>query len=380
MDGQNNQQYAFSGSASERDDQGPRDPELQVADPARGDRSRRRHGWLIDSVNVHDNFAGGVSLGSNSTMRNSHVHTTARSASSRWTRPARCSTASRSTTTTRTTTTPASRPAAPSSRRRRTSPCATATCTTTTAPACGPTSTTTTRCTRATGSRTTPEPASSTRSPTTPSSATTRCRATARLPPVAVGRRHPDVSPQRPAERRDLRQHGVRQRKRDRALLQQNRGAGNRGRASCRTSNVHDNTIIDSGITGAAQDNGDNAIFTSRNNRFQNNHLQGQGRLGLEQQPIPNGLNFAAWQRPARTPRAASPRDQEDPDELRPDGLAGIQPRALGYQRSVTSGQSSWRSSMPGTPDCHVLSRKSYCSATFRGGSWGRRGQPTRSE
>jgi parallel beta-helix repeat protein len=55
------------------------------------------------------------------------------------------------------------------------------------------------------------------------------------------------------------------------SLIQQNRGSGTRGAWIVQNVNVHDNTISGSGYTGAVQDMNDNSIFTSRNNRFQHN-------------------------------------------------------------------------------------------------------------
>lgn len=60
--------------------------------------------------------------------------------------------------------------------------------------------------------------------------------------------------------------HGV-------SLVQQNRGSGTYGAYYVQNVYVHDNTIrMSSGYTGAAEDVGDPSIFTSRNNRFQNNN------------------------------------------------------------------------------------------------------------
>ena len=56
-------------------------------------------------------------------------------------------------------------------------------------------------------------------------------------------------------------------------MVQQNRGSGLYGPHIVQNVYVHDNTIVNgpSGRTGAAQDIGDNSIFTSRNNRFERN-------------------------------------------------------------------------------------------------------------
>lgn len=60
------------------------------------------------------------------------------------------------------------------------------------------------------------------------------------------------------------------------ALIQQPRGSGTFGPWEVRNVWVHDNDItMTSGLTGAVQDTGDNAIFTDRNNRFTNNDYHG---------------------------------------------------------------------------------------------------------
>ena len=54
-------------------------------------------------------------------------------------------------------------------------------------------------------------------------------------------------------------------------LIQQDRGSGALGPYLLRDVSVHDNTVVGSGRTGAAQDVGDESIFTTRDITFQNN-------------------------------------------------------------------------------------------------------------
>ena len=70
--------------------------------------------------------------------------------------------------------------------------------------------------------------------------------------------------------------------------IQQNRGSGAYGARIVQNLYVHDNTVdmTRGGVTGAAQDVGDNAIFTSRNNRFANNRYT----LGSNARPF-NWMN-----------------------------------------------------------------------------------------
>ena len=58
------------------------------------------------------------------------------------------------------------------------------------------------------------------------------------------------------------------------AMTRQNRGTGEYGLWTLANNYVHDNTVIDSGLTGAAQDVGSNAIYSS-NIRFENNTYTG---------------------------------------------------------------------------------------------------------
>jgi|GEM_PF-1902410 len=60
-------------------------------------------------------------------------------------------------------------------------------------------------------------------------------------------------------------------------MTQQNRGSGAHGPYVVRNNFVHDNLIIDSGLSGAAEDIGSDAIF-SANNRFENNDYVGEVR------------------------------------------------------------------------------------------------------
>ena len=57
-------------------------------------------------------------------------------------------------------------------------------------------------------------------------------------------------------------------------LIQQDRGSGALGPYLLRNVSVHDNTVVRSGRTGAAQDVGDKSVFTSRDITFQNNDYE----------------------------------------------------------------------------------------------------------
>jgi parallel beta-helix repeat protein len=57
-------------------------------------------------------------------------------------------------------------------------------------------------------------------------------------------------------------------------LIQQDRGSGALGPYLLRNVTVRDNTVVRSGRTGAVQDVGDQAIFTTRNITFQNNDYE----------------------------------------------------------------------------------------------------------
>ncbi len=78
LSGANSAQYAFYGAASNvviagleiRDYATP----LQNGAIHAMDNSTPSNGWLIEGVNVHDNAAGGVFVGSNSLLRNSRIH------------------------------------------------------------------------------------------------------------------------------------------------------------------------------------------------------------------------------------------------------------------------------------------------------------------
>jgi hypothetical protein len=70
-------------------------------------------------------------------------------------------------------------------------------------------------------------------------------------------------------------EHGI-------AVVQQSRGSGRYGPYLVQNVNVHDNTIkMPRGMTGAAQDVGDDGVFTSRNIRFERNNynLAGGGHF-----------------------------------------------------------------------------------------------------
>ena len=57
-------------------------------------------------------------------------------------------------------------------------------------------------------------------------------------------------------------------------LIQQDRGSGSLGPYLLRDVSVEDNTVVRSGRTGAAQDVGDESIFTTRNLIFENNDYE----------------------------------------------------------------------------------------------------------
>ncbi len=57
-------------------------------------------------------------------------------------------------------------------------------------------------------------------------------------------------------------------------LIQQNRGSGALGPYLLRNVSVHDNTVVRSGRTGAAQDVGDKSVFTARDITFHNNDYE----------------------------------------------------------------------------------------------------------
>jgi parallel beta-helix repeat protein len=75
-------------------------------------------------------------------------------------------------------------------------------------------------------------------------------------------------------------------------LIQQNRGSGNQGTYLVQNVRVHDNVIkLSSGHSGAVQDVGSNAIFTSRNNRFDHNTYT----LGSVSKPFYWNNGARAW-------------------------------------------------------------------------------------
>ncbi len=75
--------------------------------------------------------------------------------------------------------------------------------------------------------------------------------------------------------------------------VQQNRGSGPGGESIVMNLWVHDNDItMPQGYTGAVQDVGDNSIFTSRNNRFDNNTYHGPASFRWSN----DYLSFAEWQ------------------------------------------------------------------------------------
>jgi hypothetical protein len=57
-------------------------------------------------------------------------------------------------------------------------------------------------------------------------------------------------------------------------LIQQDRGSGALGPYILRNVSVRDNTVVRSGRTGAVQDVGNQATFTTRNITFQNNDYE----------------------------------------------------------------------------------------------------------
>ena len=64
-------------------------------------------------------------------------------------------------------------------------------------------------------------------------------------------------------------------------LVQQDRGSGAYGAYVVKNNRIHDNTIINSGISGAAQDIGSSAIFNA-NNTFVGNDYRGTSRWEWE--------------------------------------------------------------------------------------------------
>jgi parallel beta-helix repeat protein len=80
------------------------------------------------------------------------------------------------------------------------------------------------------------------------------------------------------------------------SAIQQNRGSGPYGENIVVNLWVHDNDItMDRGYTGAVQDVGSTAIFTSRNNRFENNTYH--GRVDAQQFRWANAYRtFGGWQ------------------------------------------------------------------------------------
>jgi hypothetical protein len=58
-------------------------------------------------------------------------------------------------------------------------------------------------------------------------------------------------------------------------ITQQDRGTGEYGKYLAQDNYVHDNVIVDSGLSGAAQDIGSNAIYEPGNNRWENNDYIG---------------------------------------------------------------------------------------------------------
>ena len=80
------------------------------------------------------------------------------------------------------------------------------------------------------------------------------------------------------------------------SAVQQSRGSGPYGENIVINLWVHDNDItMQQGFTGAVQDVGDDPIFLSRNNRFENNTYH--GRVDESQFRWMNGYHtFAGWQ------------------------------------------------------------------------------------
>lgn len=75
------------------------------------------------------------------------------------------------------------------------------------------------------------------------------------------------------------------------AMTRQNRGTGEYGLWTLANNYVHDNTVVDSGLTGAAQDVGSNAIYSS-GIRFENNSYSGDvGWWWMNK-----SISWSAWQ------------------------------------------------------------------------------------
>lgn len=74
-------------------------------------------------------------------------------------------------------------------------------------------------------------------------------------------------------------------------MTQQRRGSGDRGEYLAQNNSVHDNLIINSGITGAARDTDTNAIYNS-NNTFRGNDYVGKNRWKWQEGQV----SWSEWQ------------------------------------------------------------------------------------
>ncbi|MCP4965276.1 MAG: hypothetical protein GY926_08565 [bacterium] len=75
-------------------------------------------------------------------------------------------------------------------------------------------------------------------------------------------------------------------------ITQQDRGSGEYGKYLAQNNYVHDNVIVDSGLSGAAQDIGSQAIYEPGNNRWENNDYVGDVDWNWEA----HTHSFSGWQ------------------------------------------------------------------------------------
>jgi parallel beta-helix repeat protein len=76
------------------------------------------------------------------------------------------------------------------------------------------------------------------------------------------------------------------------ALIQQNRGWGDRGEWIVQNNNIYNN-VINGGMSGAVQDTGDNSIFYNNNNFYDNTYTGGSNWAWNNDN---DGMSWSAWQ------------------------------------------------------------------------------------